>query len=169
MRRFPVLVVFSVGCTDLRFRQNWILSPSLSTTLCNNINFLELVTSCLAITLFASYLRSCMLIVKSDYTSTVAFSNRGYTRNPEAIKWLKLIFGQFCTYDFRVSRINCQVSRTKLHTACAGLLSRLAMAKSFCHDFPIFALTNGCLPDLSYSSYLNAKFKGHWGNCANPR
>jgi len=93
------------GCKEVEC--NRVPAPRLSEAIKKNINFLEMVASCIAVLSWQQLLEGHMVVVSSDNTSTVAFLNRGTTKNPEALGWLKLVFYASVRWNFRVRAIHC--------------------------------------------------------------
>lgn len=71
-----------------------------------NFNFLELIAACIAILLLAPTLSLRKVFVLCDNTQSVAFLNRGTTKNVEALMWLKLVFSSSLRYGLRVVAVH---------------------------------------------------------------
>lgn len=84
------------------FSANFLPPPNVDESLKKNINFLELIAACLPVLVWAPVLVGQKILVLSDNTQTVAFLNRGTTKNLDALKWLKLVFDSCLKYDIRV-------------------------------------------------------------------
>lgn len=82
---------------------NWIPAPLLDIEFLGNINFLELVSACLPLLVWAPQFSGCRVVVFSDNTQTVAYINRGTTKNASALLWLKLVFYSSTAYNSHVS------------------------------------------------------------------
>lgn len=71
----------------------------------SKINFLELLAACIPILIRAPALKGHQLLVLSDNTQTVAFINRGTTKNLRALRWLKRMFECCLNFDIRINAV----------------------------------------------------------------
>lgn len=113
------------------FSANWLTTPALDSSLRLNINFLELAAACIPLLAWAPLFCGCKVVVLSDNTQTVAFLNRGTTKNLEALQWLKKVFYCSVENNFRVYAVH---SPGVLNVA-ADALSRLTESDKFQHRF----------------------------------
>ena len=132
------------------FNLNMIPPPAVDSVLAGNINFLELIAACLPLLVWAPLFTGKRVIIASDNKSTVSFLNRGTTKNPVALLWLKLVFYASLEHDFRLDA----VYHPGVQNVAADALSRLSISPSYAGKFfEVFTtpFPGPCLPsDLSY-------------------
>ena len=113
------------------FVRNSVPQPIVDTELEANINFLELIAACLPLLIWAPQLSGKQVTIASDNKSTVSFINRGTTKNPTALLWLKLVFYCSLKHDFRFNA----VYHPGVLNVTADALSRLTISPSFSSKF----------------------------------
>lgn len=82
-----------------------VLAPTIDESFKGYINYLELLAACIPILVWAPSIEGCRIVVRSDNTQTVAFLNRGTTKNLAALKWLKYVFNCCLRYNIRVTLV----------------------------------------------------------------
>ena len=69
----------------LNQRAHFLPVPLLHSCLLQNINFLELISACIAVLVWQSNFGGCSVVIMSDNQPTVSFFNRASTKNLEAL------------------------------------------------------------------------------------
>lgn len=132
----------------LGFSRNFLPAPFLKAILSRFINFLELLAACMALIVWSPEFPGKIVTVLSNNTQTVSFLNRGTTKNPEALHWLKLIFAASHANDFRVIAQYCpevgNISADSLSRLTENSLFEKRSSENFREDFPGPALPVYC-------------------------
>lgn len=113
------------------FSNIWIAPPVLDCSFHENINFLELVAACLPLIIRADKFKGHRVFIHSDNSATVAFLNRGTSKNAAALFWLKIIFYESLLHNFRFEAVHCP-GETNIEADC---LSRLTLGNLFVDRF----------------------------------
>lgn len=117
------------------FRQNWVPSPELHESLVQNISFLELVAACVPLLAWGPLLSGFKVIVLSDDTQTVAFLNRGTTKNLAALQWLKKVFYSSITHGYRFTAVHSPGVQNVLADSLSRLTGSDNASKKFFDHF----------------------------------
>ena len=107
-----------------------------------HINFKEALCVVFAAQRWASSWRNKSVIVYCDNTAAVAMINKGSTRNPAMMKYLRHLFWLSATYNFRIRAVHIA---GKLNIT-ADHVSRLHEASHFLSFMNILQQFSSCLP-----------------------
>ena len=94
---------FTAGCF---FREDWLycnLTVDFPSPIALHINFKETVAVVLAAYRWASSWTNHHVIVYTDNMATVSIINKGTTKNPVVMVFLRLLFWLSATYNFRIT------------------------------------------------------------------
>lgn len=133
------------------FEKNWLPSPSLAHKLEGNINYLELIAVCVALLVWSPSLVKKHVVIQTDNMATVAFINRGTTRDCDALRWLRLVFYNSLKYDFRYSAVHCPGAQNVIADKLSRIVvdqSAIAVVKQLVPNFSSFSLS--CSAFCSY-------------------